>query len=196
MRTIQIESAAYLLAALLLLTLPLNWFLAALTAAVIHELFHFLGILLAGGRIMGIQIGAGGARITVAGLTTAQELFCALSGPVGGLLLLFLCRWFPRIALCGLVQSAFNLLPVFPLDGGRAVQCAVSLFLPEGKRDALCRFIERLFLLGIAFLGVWAAWVVHSGWLLFLAALLLVLKKNTLQRRETRGTIVLPNTKR
>lgn len=196
MRTVQIEPAAYLLGALLVLTLPLNWFLAALTAALIHELCHILGIRLAGGQFLDIQIGAGGARITVGGLTTGQEILCALAGPAGGLLLLLFFRWIPRIALCGLVQSAFNLLPIFPLDGGRAVQCATRLFLPEGKGECLCIFLERLCFLAIACLGIWGALALHGGFLLLFALLLLVLKKNTLQRRESRGTIVLPNTKR
>ena len=72
-----------------------------------------------------------------------------------------------------------------------AVQCATRLFLPEEKGETLCTFLERLCFLAIACLGIWDALALHGGFLLLFALLLLVLKKNTLQRSALQGTIEL-----
>ena len=45
------------------------------------------------------------------------ELLCTLAGPVAGGLTVLLWRWYPELAVAGLVQTVFNLLPVPPLDG-------------------------------------------------------------------------------
>lgn len=180
----------------MLLILPLNWLLAAAIAAVFHEMCHIAAILLLGGKILGIRIGAGGAEIETDGLSTGRELVCTLVGPLGGFLLLMFCRWIPRIALCGLMQSLYNLLPIYPLDGGRLIRCIVELSVPAASRDVVCRYIEKASIAGIVLSAMYATFVRHLGIMPLLIAWMLILKKNTLQRRETQGTIVLPYVKR
>jgi len=128
---VRIDPWAYIWVALLILLLPLPWLAAALTAAIFHEGCHLLAIHVLGGRVFRVRAGIGGAVIEAALPGTGQELWCALAGPLGSFLLLFCSRWFPRVALCGLMQGVFNLLPVFPLDGGRALRCALGLVRPE-----------------------------------------------------------------
>ena len=123
---VRVDVSACLMGAFLLLTLPLNWLLSALAVAAFHELCHGAAILLLGGRIWGVRISAGGAVMETEPLSSGKELVCALAGPAGSLLLVLTFRIFPRVAVCALVQGAFNLLPVFPLDGGRALRCAAA----------------------------------------------------------------------
>lgn len=121
--SVRIKPGGYILLAFLILTVSVQWILAALFAACIHELCHVLMICLCGGLVSSITIGASGAKIHTSPLSLSQEFLCALAGPCGSLLLLFFLRWIPRVALCGLVQGMFNLLPVYPLDGGRVFRC-------------------------------------------------------------------------
>lgn len=156
-------AAALLLLALCILVLPLQWILALLLAALWHELCHYIAIRLCHGNICGFWVGIGGARLEVHGMTQGQELLCAMAGPVGGLLLLPLARWIPRIAICAAVQSAYNLLPVFPLDGGRALRCVLERFLPPGKTDIICSAVTVLVLCVMAAFGVLGCIMLRLG---------------------------------
>ncbi len=136
------EPWSFFLAALLLLLVPLPWLCAAALAAVIHEGFHILAILLCGYRVLGVRIGLAGAVIETNLTGDVPELLCALAGPAGSLLLLTLCHPFPMLSLCGAAQGLFNLLPIYPLDGGRALLCLLSLLFPN-KANVIGKWITR-----------------------------------------------------
>lgn len=129
---LEISPVSWILGAALILVIPINWLLAAATAAVFHELSHGAAILLLGGEIHGLKILPDGIRMETSPMPPWQEIFCSLAGPLGSLLLVLLGKHTPRIALCALVQGCYNLLPVYPLDGGRAIRCLLGRFLsPE-----------------------------------------------------------------
>lgn len=120
---LQIEAWAYFFSALLILTLPLDWLVAAVCAAAFHEICHIAVIRILGGMIGELQIGISGAAMEVEIQGRGKEFLCALAGPVGSFLLLFLCHVFPKLSICGCIQGLFNLLPIYPLDGGRMLKC-------------------------------------------------------------------------
>lgn len=119
---VRLDPKMYFLLALLLLTLPLPWLLAAVTAALFHELCHLAAVKLAGGTVTGLTIGPGGAVMEGQLPPGVGEGFAILAGPVGSLALLSMCHVCPRIALCAGVQGLYNLLPLPWLDGGRALR--------------------------------------------------------------------------
>lgn len=112
--------------ALLLLTLPAAWVISAIFAAAVHELSHYIALRLLGGKVLSLRIGAGGTVMETTPLARRKEALCALAGPVGSLCLLFFARWIPKVAICGAIQGIFNLMPIYPLDGGRLVRCITS----------------------------------------------------------------------
>lgn len=115
---VAVTAGLCLLGALWLLTLPLPWIAAFLCSVAIHELFHILAVKLCGGKIYRIRLKAFGAEIETSPLNWWQEMICTMAGPLSGFALLLFARNFPRIALCGLLHSLYNLLPLFPMDGG------------------------------------------------------------------------------
>lgn len=140
--SISSEPWGFILAALLLLLVPLPWLCAAVLAGLIHEAFHMIAIVLCGYHIEGIRIGLWGTVMETDLEGGISELLCAMAGPFGSLLLLTLCHRFPMLSLCGAAQGLFNLLPVYPLDGGRAMLCLLGLLFPA-KADVLGKWITR-----------------------------------------------------
>lgn len=140
-----IEPGLFLVLALSVWIIPIKWLFAWVLAAIFHELCHIIALIICKVDIISISFGMNGAKIITEPMTTASEIFLALAGPIGGLMLLFFANIFPRISLCALVQSAYNLLPIFPLDGGRALLAALSLIFSGKVAGKAVVYIQRIF---------------------------------------------------
>ena len=161
--------------ALGLLILPLSWILAFVFAAAVHELGHILMLKVLGVRIDGISGDSRGLRICTEPMPVWKELLSALAGPGASFILLWLIRWYPMTALCGLVQGLYNLLPVMPFDGGRALRCLMELFCPGAVVAGMeiAKWLTALLVIG---LGIWTMIQLKSGLLPLLVALFLLSK--------------------
>ena len=126
-----IDPRMLILAVLLLLTMPLRWLLAALFAAAFHEFCHFLAIKILNVPFYGIKIGVFRAQIEAAPTGNKEEFLITVAGPLGSMLLFLLFRWIPRIAIFAGIQMLFNLLPLYPLDGGRLLRIALETICPR-----------------------------------------------------------------
>lgn len=104
-----------------------------LGAAAVHEWGHWVVLRLLGAEVTGFRLSALGAVLeTDSGrLSYGGELAAVLAGPAGNLLAALALtaaargRW-PAAVGANLVLCAFNLLPIRPLDGGRALYLLTS----------------------------------------------------------------------
>ena len=143
--SVMIEPAALFFLALMLLIFPLQWVAGLLVAIAIHEMGHYLAIRLLGGRIHSIRIGVWGMVMETSSLSWMEEFAAALAGPVCGLVLMLLCRKVPEIAICAGIQSVYNLLPVYPLDGGRALRSLLYQLLPGDQAEKGSKLAQTVF---------------------------------------------------
>ena len=136
----------YILLAASLLILPapfvLGWFIASL----FHEFCHFISLRAFRICIYSVNLGPTGAVIETEGLSPLQELVSAAAGPLGSLFLLIFQRKFPYLAICATVQAIFNLLPLYPLDGGRVLHCCLVLLFSKEKGTGIRNCIETIFI--------------------------------------------------
>ena len=132
--------------------LPLQWMCAAAVAALIHELGHYVAVRLFGGEVHNVRFNMFGAVMEATDLKNYAELICLIAGPVAGLLPLLTFRFFPTVALCGIIQSAYNLLPIYPLDGGKILQ---RIILMSGGNEDIFLGIEYIVVLVLFFVCVY-----------------------------------------
>ena len=130
---------------------------AFLAAAAAHEAGHLLTLRLLGADILSVRLGFLDARIGTNTLGYREEAVCALAGPAASLLFcLLLRRSAPTFAAISLLLGLFNALPIFPLDGGRALRAGLGMVLPLETAQAVCRMVSFVFLaagLAAALLG-------------------------------------------
>ena len=130
-----------------------------LNAVVVHELGHFLMLMGFGAKITGVRLSVFGAVLEAncAGLSYGRELLSVLAGPAANFLYAVTLTIFGGEIAAGanLVLCAFNLLPVRPLDGGRAVYLATSWLAGPAAGETVSR------LTGILTAGAAAASILY-----------------------------------
>lgn len=119
-----------------------------LLAAVMHECGHLLMLLLLGSKPREIRFSAFGMCLQLADspLSQGKHLLVSLGGPLVNLLtagLLWLLHGNADWMAIHLLLGGFNLLPIYPLDGG---QC-----LPEGRGRTL---VSAIFLAILSLLSL------------------------------------------
>ncbi len=165
----------FFLAAAFLLV-PVQWLVAWALALIVHELCHYIALLVCGGPVISIRIGCRGVIMKTQPLSFGKEALCAYAGPLGALIVLLVARYVPRTAICTLVFSAYNLLPIFPLDGGRGLGCLLKKFLSSAVAERVLLFVENCVLLGIFIIAIYSVFRLGLGLLPAVIAVILFLR--------------------
>ena len=119
--------SAFLSLSFALLLIPLDWICGWLLAVTVHELGHYIALKFLGLSVRKITVRGSGVFMDVDAMSTVQELMTAAAGPLMSILLLAFSRVAPRTAVCAFFQALFNLLPLYPMDGGRIMRSALIL---------------------------------------------------------------------
>lgn len=188
-----IRPAFAIISAVAVSVFPLKFVIAWVMASITHELFHIFAICFMNIRIMRITLDGTGSIVETETMLPSQELICALAGPLGGMTLLLFARTIPETAMCALVQSIFNLLPYYPLDGGRALHCLATFLLGEHCANCITAYINIIIIVLLLAVSVFLQLQYHLGVVPLFVTLLLFLrniKSNfTLQTAQSNSRI-------
>ena len=143
-------------------------FLAVTVVAVMHECGHAFYAARLGCRLNRLRLLPCGAVVSgdIDGISFADEVRLALAGPAVNAVCAaaFVALWwlFPETypytdvaCYASASLAAINLLPAYPLDGGRILYCAVARRKGEKFARVLCSVSGKVF--GAAFLGLFIA---------------------------------------
>lgn len=173
-----ITSWACIGGALTILMLPLEWFLGMLFAAAVHELGHILALTIFRVPIHGIKIGICGAQIATGPMSPGTEIICALAGPLGSIAVVLMTRWNPYAAFFAAAQCVSNIIPVYPMDGGRVIHSILEMVIPN-RTESVMNWIEVCVEIAFILLGIYGAFIIKMGVLPLLAVFLWIMRDRT-----------------
>ena len=176
-----ISASLLLVIAAAILIVPIQWIAAWLLALAIHEFCHYVALKLCGASVSCICLGGNGIVMETQQLSYGKEAICAYAGPLGALLILLFARHFPRTSICTILLSAYNLLPIFPLDGGRGLGCALKAFVHENTALCIMRYVEIAVLALIVVLMCYAVWRLNLGILPALVTIILLCRSKRIK---------------
>ncbi len=138
-------------------------------ALLVHELGHVAAMLLLRVPIRGLCLQASGAVIHGEFPGYGKELLCAAAGPLTGLVAAAaVLRQLPELAIVSVALSAVNLLPVYPMDGGRILRCLLLLKMEPTAVQRILSIVSGGICCLMMFAACWAVAELQSGlWPLF-----------------------------
>lgn len=174
------------------LLLPMQLVIGWFAAAAIHELCHVTALKCFKIPICGITFKASGVIIQTDTMQPHEEIICALAGPLGGCVGIIFYRIFPFLAAFSMMQSLYNLLPIYPADGGRVLKGCLFIIFGEEKAILLANIISKITyaFFVLAFLLLCIKYNLSKVSTLIVGIILLIVVfKNTLQWRRKNSTM-------
>lgn len=167
--TIKLNLYIFLFIVLFFITSQLEIYALVMIFALIHELGHLIcGVILGFEpdilRIMPFgfciefktNVQDYNKKILKSNLLSVKKVIIALAGPMVNILIMIMgiiCHWDNNIIYANLLIALFNLLPIYPLDGGRILKNIFKLFLGNRKANTYMNLVSNLFLIVITMLA-------------------------------------------
>lgn len=154
------------------LVVPIRWVVSWLFAALIHELSHYIALKICRIHIYSITIDHSGTFMRTGIIPPSKEFICAIAGPIGSLSLCFLSEVIPIASFCAFIQAIYNLIPIYPFDGGRALFALLAVIAGQDKSFHIMTYFEFVF---VALLVLICGWLTISFCLGVFPTILLLL---------------------
>ena len=163
--SLKIDLKIFALIILFYFTNQLDIYLLIMVFAIIHELGHLLLGLILGEKpkeikltplglsmILKINTKEYNKKIKKANLLELKKILIAIAGPLTNIIIIILAIFFniensklESIVYSNLMIAIFNLLPIYPLDGGRIIKGILHIYFGKQKSEEIINDISMIF---------------------------------------------------
>ena len=171
----KIDLKIFLIAILFFMTSQIKVYAIMMICAIIHELGHLLLGILLGMKPEKLEIIPVGIRVTFkinikdinskikqTNKLEIKKIFVAIAGPVVNLILIYIAAISKtniiskiNFIYANLLLVIINLVPIYPLDGGRILKGIISIFKGKKKAEQTINKISIIIGIIISALGIW-----------------------------------------
>ena len=169
----RIDLKIFLFVILFYFTKQIEIYAMIMLFAILHEFGHLLAGLLLGMKPEKIEIMPYGVSISFklvpkdynkkikrGNQLELKKILVALAGPITNLVIMIIVLQMNmnvflslEILYSNLLLMLFNLLPIYPLDGGRVIKGILHIFLGKMKAERYCNHISFITLIIITFIS-------------------------------------------
>lgn len=166
MRKFKIGLSFYLLIIMAIMSNSVVLFINYILALLMHELAHMLVAVNKGYKLKELRLDIFGLSLALADKLDERDNFAInIAGPLCNLLLAILCmamywimpvsyRYLNDFCVSNLALAFFNILPIYPLDGGKIMSGIFSSYKQYSRVDCLVRVLLTFFSLGLFVLSI------------------------------------------
>ena len=136
--------------------------------AIIHEFGHLFAGLTLGMRPESMEVMPYGVsinfkimpkdyneKIKCGNILELKKVFVAIAGPIINVIIMLVSLQFDNVLVSyvNLLLAIFNLLPIYPLDGGRILKAFLHIFLGKRKAERYTNYLSFVSLLIVTFVS-------------------------------------------
>ncbi len=171
--SIKIDLRIFLFGILFLLTRQIEIYATLMLFALLHEIGHLCAGLVLGFKPKSIGINPFGFKIEFhtkiedynkkikkGNELCLKKMIIAIAGPVVNLFIILICLIYSQnlliqkeiIIYSNLLLAIFNLIPIYPLDGGRIIKEVIHIFKGKEEANKISNTISRVTIISITIL--------------------------------------------
>lgn len=165
----RIDLKIFLFLLLYFLTNQVQTYIVIILFAIIHELGHLIAGLILGMKPEKIELMPYGLSVSFklipkdynkqiynGNLLSIKKIIVAFAGPITNLIIIVIVsNLFPNLVIiyANLLLMIFNLLPIYPLDGGRIIKQILHIIFGKKEAEKYMNNISFITLIFITFIG-------------------------------------------
>lgn len=143
---IRIDLKIFIFLIIFYFTNQIRMYLIIMLFSILHEMGHIMAGLILKMKLEKIELMPFGLSVSFSkGFTTnIKEIFVALAGPIMSLALAIIGSEFEVIVYSNILICLFNLIPLYPLDGGRIIKGILHIILGSEKSENITNKISNV----------------------------------------------------